>query len=113
MPTFRHLTAFIGAAAVTSTLGIAALVSAGTAGATATDDMFVSVLADEGITPPSTQEAVSLAFDVCSMFDKGGVAVRRRQLGLHHHRSGAGRLRVLRRRSPSPPTAPSTTAAIS
>ncbi len=71
MPTFRHLTAFIGAAAVASTLGIAALVSAGTAGATTTDDVFVSVLADEGITPPSTQDAVSLAFDVCSMFDKG------------------------------------------
>lgn len=71
MPTFRHLTAFIGAAAVASTLGIAALVSAGVAGATTTDDMFVSVLADEGITPPSTQDAVSLAFDVCSMFDKG------------------------------------------
>ena len=71
MPTFRHLTAFIGAAAVTSTLGIAALVSAGAAVATTTDDAFVSVLADEGITPPSTKDAVSLAFDVCSMFDKG------------------------------------------
>jgi hypothetical protein len=72
MPTFRHLTAVIGAAAVASTLGIAALVSAGTAGATATDDAFVGALADQGITPPSTQEAVSLAFDVCSTFDKGG-----------------------------------------
>ena len=62
---------FIGAAAIASTLGIAALVSAGAAGATNTDDMFVSVLADQGIQPPSTQEAVSLAADVCKMFDKG------------------------------------------
>jgi hypothetical protein len=71
MPTIRHLTAFVGAAAAASTLGIAALVSAGSAGATTTDDMFVSVLADEGIEPPSTEEAVSLAFDVCAMFDEG------------------------------------------
>lgn len=71
MPTFRHLTAVIAAAAAASSLGIAALVSAGMAGATTTDDMFVSVLKDEGITPPSTAEAVSLAYDVCGMFDKG------------------------------------------
>jgi len=71
MPTYRHLTAVIGAAAVASSLGIAALVSTSIAGATTTDDMFVSVLEDEGIQPPSTQEAVSLAADVCKMFDKG------------------------------------------
>ena len=71
MPTYRHLTAAIGAAAVASSLGIAALVSTSIAGATTTDDMFVSVLEDEGIQPPSTQEAVSLAADVCKMFDKG------------------------------------------
>ncbi len=71
MPTYRHLTAVIGAAAIASTLGIAALVSAGIAGANTTDDMFVNVLADQGIQPPSTREAVSLAGDVCTMFDKG------------------------------------------
>ena len=98
MPTLRHLTAFIGAAAVTSTLGIAALVSAGVAGATTTDDMFVSVLADEGITPPSTEEAVSLAFDVCAMFDKGESLYDAVGSVSDHHRSGTGRLRVLRRR---------------
>ncbi|MBY0290644.1 MAG: DUF732 domain-containing protein [Mycobacteriaceae bacterium] len=71
MPTFRHLTAAIAAAAAAS-LGIAALVGAGMAGATTTtDDMFVSVLTDEGIQPPSTEEAVSLAYDVCVMFDQG------------------------------------------
>ena len=61
MPTFRHLTAFIGTAAAASALGLAALVSAGTAGATSTDDIFVSVLEDEGIQAPSTAEAVSTA----------------------------------------------------
>jgi hypothetical protein len=71
MPTFRHLTAVIAAAAAASSLGIAALVSTGSAGATTTDDMFVSVLEDEGIQPPSTAEAVSLALDVCTMFDDG------------------------------------------
>jgi len=71
MPTFRHLTAVIAAAAAAASLGIAALVSTGLAGASTTDDMFVSVLNDEGIQPPSTEEAVSLAYDVCVMFDKG------------------------------------------
>jgi hypothetical protein len=71
MPAYRHLTALIGTAAVTCTMGIAALVSTGIAGANTTDDMFVSVLADQGIQPPSTQEAVSLAGDVCKMFDTG------------------------------------------
>ena len=72
MPTLRHLTAAIAAAAAASSLGIAALVGAGMAGATTTtDDMFVSVLTDEGIQPPSTEEAVSLAYDVCVMFDQG------------------------------------------
>jgi hypothetical protein len=71
MPTFRHLTAVIAAAAAASSLGVAALVSAGLAGATTTDDIFVNVLNDQGIQPPSTKEAVSLAADVCTMFDKG------------------------------------------
>ncbi len=72
MPALRHLTAFIGTAAAASALGLAALVSAGTAGATSTDDIFVSVLEDEGIQAPSTAEAVSTAHDVCAVFDDGG-----------------------------------------
>jgi hypothetical protein len=71
MPTFRRLIAFLAAAAAASTLGVAALVGAGTAGAISTDDMFVEVLADEGIEVPSTREAVSLALDVCATFDEG------------------------------------------
>jgi hypothetical protein len=72
MPALRHLTAFIGTAAAASALGLAALVSAGSAGATSTDDIFISVLADEGIQAPSTDEAVSVALDVCTVFDDGG-----------------------------------------
>jgi hypothetical protein len=71
MPALRHLTAFIGTAAAASALGLAALVSAGTAGAMSADDIFMSVLADEGIVAPSTEEAVSVALDVCTMFDHG------------------------------------------
>jgi hypothetical protein len=71
MTTVRHFTAFIGTAAAASALGLAALVSAGTANAGATDDMFISVLADQGIEAPSTEEAVSTALEVCTLFDHG------------------------------------------
>lgn len=71
MTTIRHFTAFIGAAAAASALGLAALVSAGTANAGATDDMFVSVLAEQGIEAPSIEEAVNTALDVCALFDEG------------------------------------------
>lgn len=71
MSALRTVTAVLGSAAAASALGLAALIGAGTAGATTTDDMFISVLADEGIEAPSTEEAVSTAFDVCAMFDEG------------------------------------------
>jgi hypothetical protein len=72
MATFHHLTAVIGAAAVASTLGIAALLGAGAAGATSTDDMFMDVLAEQGIFPPATAVAVSTAYDACAVFEDGG-----------------------------------------
>ncbi len=68
----RQITAFVATAATVSALGAAAIAAAGTAGASATDDMFVSVLADEGIEAPSTAAAVSIAYDVCAVFDDGG-----------------------------------------
>jgi len=71
MTTIRNLSAFVGAAAAASALGLAALVSAGAANASATDDMFISVLADQGIEAPSTAEAVSTALDVCALFGEG------------------------------------------
>ncbi len=72
MTALRHLTAVIGAAAATSAIGVAALLSTGIAGASTIDDTFVSVLEDEGLQPPSTAEAVSTAYDVCAVFDGGG-----------------------------------------
>jgi hypothetical protein len=72
MITARHFTALIGTTAAASALGLAALFSAGAAGASSTDEMFMSVLADEGIQAPSRSEAVSTAYDVCSVFDGGG-----------------------------------------
>lgn len=71
MITVRNLTAVIASATAASALGLAALLGAGAAGASTTDDMFISVLADEGIEAPSTAEAVSTALDVCSLFDDG------------------------------------------
>ena len=71
MPTLRHLTAFVGAAAVASTLGLAALATAGVASAGSVDDTFISVLRDEGIVPASTKEAISTAHAVCAVFDDG------------------------------------------
>jgi hypothetical protein len=71
MPTLRHFTAFVGAAAVASTLGLAALASAGVASASSADDTFVSVLRDEGIVAPSAREAISTGHAVCAVFDEG------------------------------------------
>jgi Protein of unknown function (DUF732) len=71
MPALRHFTALVGTAAAASALGLAALVTAGTAGAGSVDDTFMSVLADEGIEAPSTVEAVSAAHGVCMVFDDG------------------------------------------
>ena len=56
MPTLRHLTAFIGAAAARPPSASPRSSAAGTAGATAIDDIFISVLADEGIEAPSTRK---------------------------------------------------------
>ena len=72
MPTLRHFTALVGTAAATSAFGLAALLSAGTAGASVIDDTFIGVLEDQGIEAPSTQEAVSVAYDVCAVLDDGG-----------------------------------------
>jgi hypothetical protein len=71
MPTLRHFTAFVGAAAVASTLGLTALASAGIASAGSVDDTFISVLRDEGIMPPSAKEAISTAHAVCAVLDDG------------------------------------------
>jgi Protein of unknown function (DUF732) len=68
----RRLTAFAGAAAAATALGLAALASAATAGATVTDDTFITVISEEGIEAPSAQDAISVAHEVCMVFDDGG-----------------------------------------
>jgi hypothetical protein len=71
MPTLRQFTAFVGAAAVASTLGLAALAAAGVASAGSVDDTFITVLREEGIVPLSAREAISTGHAVCAVFDEG------------------------------------------
>jgi uncharacterized protein DUF732 len=67
----RTLTALIGTTVAASTLGLAALASAGVASAGSMDDTFLSVLSDEGIKPSSSKEAIKTAHAVCAVFDEG------------------------------------------
>jgi hypothetical protein len=67
-----RLTALIGTAAAASALGLAALTSTGVASASTIDDTFITVITDEGIQPPSTREAISVAHDVCTVLNEGG-----------------------------------------
>jgi Protein of unknown function (DUF732) len=78
MFTLRHLTTFVGTAAAGTAFGLAALVTAGTAGATVItpiDDTFISVISDAGIEPPSVEEAIAVANDVCLNLDSGATLV--------------------------------------
>ena len=94
----RRFTTFVGAAAAASSLGLAALASAATAGAGTVDDTFISVITDQGIEPPSAGEAISVAHDVCTVIDDGGDLVDAISVRLRLHRTGLRRLGVLRRR---------------
>ena len=67
-----RLTTLIGTAAAASALGLAALTSTAVASASTIDDTFITVITDEGIQPPSTREAISVAHDVCSVLNEGG-----------------------------------------
>ena len=68
----RRIATFVGTAAAATGLGLAALASAATAGATVADDTFITVITDQGIEPPSTEEAIGVAHDVCAVIDDGG-----------------------------------------
>ncbi|HET6733356.1 DUF732 domain-containing protein [Mycobacterium sp.] len=68
----RRAATFLGTAAAVAGLGLAALGSAATAGASSADDTFMEVIGDHGIEPPSAEEAIGLAHDVCSVLDDGG-----------------------------------------
>ncbi len=67
----RRFATFAGTAAVAAGMGLAALASAATAGASVADDTFITVITDQGIEPPSTDEAIGVAHDVCAMIDDG------------------------------------------
>jgi Protein of unknown function (DUF732) len=68
----RRITILVGAATAATGIGLAALASAATAGATVADDTFITVITDQGIEPPSADEAISVAYDVCAVIDDGG-----------------------------------------
>jgi hypothetical protein len=67
-----RFTTFVGTAAATAALGLAAFASVGVASAGSVDDTFITVITDQGITPPSAKEAISVAHDVCVVIDEGG-----------------------------------------
>lgn len=67
-----RITTFVGTAAATAALGLAAFASVGVASAGTVDDTFISVITEQGIEPPSAKEAIGVAHDVCVVFDNGG-----------------------------------------
>ena len=67
-----RITTFVGTAAATAALGLAAFASTGVASAGTVDDTFITVITEQGIEPPSAKEAIGVAHDVCVVFDEGG-----------------------------------------
>jgi Protein of unknown function (DUF732) len=66
------VTKFVGTAIVAGALGLAALATAGTAGAiSSVDDTFLTEITAEGITYDSEREVISAAHDVCFALDEG------------------------------------------
>ena len=60
-----------GATLAAATLGVAALITAGTAGAGSVDDAFIAQLDKDGIMPPSSGVALKDAHSVCGALDNG------------------------------------------
>ncbi len=68
----NRLTKFAGTALVAGALGLAAVATAGTAGAlSSTDDAFLTEISAEGISYDSPKAAISDAHDVCCALDDG------------------------------------------
>lgn len=68
----HRFTKFAGTALVAGGLGLAALATAGTAGAiSSADDTFLAEISAEGITYDSPRAAVLAARDVCVAIDEG------------------------------------------
>ena len=70
-PTRRFRKSVAGTTLAAATLGMAALITAGTAGAGSVDDAFIAQLDNDGITPPSAAVAVKDAHSVCNALDNG------------------------------------------
>ncbi|HTI78345.1 MAG TPA: DUF732 domain-containing protein [Mycobacterium sp.] len=67
-----RLTKFAGTALVAGALGLAAVATAGTAGAvSSTDDSFLTEISSEGISYDSPKAAIQNAHAVCSALDNG------------------------------------------
>jgi hypothetical protein len=60
-----------GTTLAAATLGVAALITAGTAGAGSVDDAFIAQLDKDGIMPPSSGVALKDAHSVCGALDNG------------------------------------------
>jgi hypothetical protein len=71
LSTRRFTKSVAGTTMATAALGVAALLAAGTAGASSIDDAFIAQLQNDGITPPTTARAVSEAHGVCNALDQG------------------------------------------
>ena len=68
----HRFTTFAGTALVAGALGLAAVATAGTAGAlVSVDDAFLSEISSEGIAYDSPKAAVANAHAVCSALDDG------------------------------------------
>jgi len=71
-----RLTKFAGTALVAGALGLAAVATAGTAGALrSTDDAFLTDISSEGISYDTPKAAISNAHYVCSALDDGAAPV--------------------------------------
>ena len=71
MSVTRRFAALTAIAAATGAFGLATLSAAGTAAAASVDDVFIAALDKQGIEPPSAQDAIELAQEVCAVFDGG------------------------------------------
>jgi hypothetical protein len=67
----RFTKTFAGTALAAGVLGLAAVVTAGTASAGSIDNKFLDQLDADGIVYPNPQAAISLAHDVCDALDDG------------------------------------------
>ena len=67
----RFTRSVAGTALAAGTLGLVALISAGTAAAGSADTAFIDQLEQHGVQAPSTQDAISLAHGVCNALDQG------------------------------------------